>query len=238
VASNGSSALIGISCYIEQARFRQWDVPAAVLAQTYLDCVTAGGGIPVLVPPMGRWGPAEVSRLDALVLAGGPDVDPARYGQEPDERTDRPRVQRDEAELRLLNAALETGTPVLGVCRGMQLLNIALGGTLNQHLPDDLGHTDHRPTADSYGLVDVTVSAASRLAGIIGEQVGVRCHHHQGIDRLGAGLAAVAWAGDGSVEAVERSGAGFVLGVQWHPEQDATDVRLFQALVAAAREST
>jgi putative glutamine amidotransferase len=237
VASNGSSALIGISCYLEQARFRQWDVPAAVLAQTYLDCVTAGGGTPVLLPPVGSWGPAEVSRLDALVLAGGPDVDPARYGQEPDERTDRPRVQRDEAELRLLDAALETGTPVLGVCRGMQLLNIALGGTLHQHLPDGLGHTDHAPAVDGYGLVEVTVSSSSRLSGIIGDQVGVRCHHHQGIDRLGAGLAAVAWARDGSVEAVERPGNGFVLGVQWHPEQDATDVRLFRALVAASRGS-
>lgn len=234
MASNGSSPLIGISCYLEQARFRQWDVPAAVLAQTYLNAVVAGGGTPVLLPPLGTWGPAEVSRLDGLVLAGGPDVDPARYGQTRRAETDEPRVRRDEIELRLIAAALETGVPVLGVCRGMQLLNVAFGGTLNQHLPDDVGHTDHLPAPDGFGKVGVTVKADSRLGGIVGDWVGARCHHHQGIDRLGAGLVPVAWAEDGSVEAIERPGDGFVLGVQWHPEQDAEDVRLFQALVASA----
>jgi putative glutamine amidotransferase len=237
VASNGSRPLIGISCYLERTRFGVWDLPAALLPRDYLDIVVASGGMPVLLPPVGEWGAAEVSRLDGLVLAGGPDVDPARYHQAPDATTDRPRPERDEAELRLLDAALGSGVPVLGVCRGMQVMNIGLGGTLRQHIPDELGHTAHRPELGTFGRVGVKVAAESALAAIIGQEVGVRCHHHQAVDRLGDGLAAVAWADDGSVEAVELPGNGFAMGVQWHPEQDLTDVRLFTALVTAARGS-
>jgi putative glutamine amidotransferase len=216
VASNGSRPLIGISCYLEQARFGAWDVPAALLAGTYLDCVVAAGGTPVLLPPVGEWGVAEVSRLDGLILAGGPDI-----GSRP---------ERDTAELELLNAARQTGTPVLGVCRGMQLINTALGGTLHQHL--DL--PEHLPTPGTFGRVEIKVTPQSRLASIIGEQVTVSCHHHQGVDGLGEGLVPVGWAPDGTVEAIELPGDEFLVGVQWHPEEDTVDRRLFQALVAAA----
>jgi putative glutamine amidotransferase len=235
VGSNGSEVLIGISCYLEQARFGVWDVPAALLPRGYLDCVVAAGGTPVLLPPGGEWSGALLSRLDGLVLAGGPDIDATRYGQQRHPDADPPRTERDTTELRLLDAALERAMPVLGVCRGVQVLNVGLGGTLRQHLPDDLGSTDHRPELGRFGQVDVAVAPQSRLAGLVGDRLKVSCHHHQGIDRLGAGLIPVAWAADGSVEAVERSGDGFVLGVQWHPEEDTTDVRLFRALVAAAR---
>ncbi len=234
MASNGSRPLIGISCYLEQTRFGFWDLPAAVLPRDYLDLVVAAGGMPVLMPPVGEWGTAEVSRVDGLILAGGADLDPARYHQPPHPEASAPRPDRDTTELALLDAALATGTPVLGICRGMQVLNVGLGGTLHQHLPDELGSTDHLPVLGQFGQVKVSVEPGSRLAGIVGQDLGVSCHHHQGVDQLGRGLVPVARAADGSVEAVELPGEPFVLGVQWHPEQDAEDVRLFRALVEAA----
>lgn len=215
MASNGSRPLIGIGCYLEQARFGVWDTPAALLSRGYLDCVVAAGAAPVLLPPVGSWSPAEVSRLDGLVLAGGPDIGS--------------RIDRDRAEFQLLDAAREIGMPVLGVCRGMQLINTVLGGTLHQHLD----RPEHLPTPGTFGRVEVKVAADSRLAGIIGERVTVSCHHHQGVDRLGPGLAPVAWAPDGTIEAIELPGDEFLVGVQWHPEEDTVDRRLFQALVAA-----
>jgi putative glutamine amidotransferase len=234
VASNGSSLLIGISCYVEQARFGAWDTPAAILPRAYLDIVVAAGAMPVLLPPVGEWSAADLSRLDGLILAGGPDIDPARYGHAAQPGTDEPRTDRDASELRLVDLAVHHGVAVLGVCRGMQMMNVALGGTLRQHIPDDLGNTDHRPKMGTFGDVEVMVAAESQLAAIVGQQVGVRCHHHQAVDRLGAGLVAVAWARDGCVEAVEHPGEGFAIGVQWHPERDLTDVRLIKALVQAA----
>ncbi|HEU5476046.1 MAG TPA: gamma-glutamyl-gamma-aminobutyrate hydrolase family protein [Actinophytocola sp.] len=238
MASNGSDVLVGISCYLERARFGVWDVPAALLGRGYLDCVVAAGALPVLLPPVGDWSTLDVSRLDALVLAGGPDLDPASYRHDPHPETGRPRPERDAAELTLLHAALRAGLPVLGVCRGMQVLNVALGGTLSQHLPDLLGTADHLPGPGTFGRVPVKIAPDSRLAGVLGHEVEVDCHHHQAVDALGTGLVPVAWAGDGSVEAVELPGAGFAVGIQWHPEEDSADVRLFQALVDAARGRT
>lgn len=233
MASSGSK-LIGISSYLEQARFGVWDVPAALLHRSYLDGVVAAGGTPVLLPPVGSWDVDLVSRLDGLILAGGADIDPARYGQEALATTGRPRRDRDGVEFQLLAAARESGVPVLGVCRGLQVINIALGGDLRQHLPDELGNTNHLPVPGTFGEVEVKVAPGSRLSGILGDHVTVSCHHHQGIDRLGEGLVPVAWAADGSVEALELPGDDeFLLGVQWHPEMDADGVRLFEALVTA-----
>jgi putative glutamine amidotransferase len=232
VASNASK-LIGISCYLEQVRFSVWDVPAVLLTKTYVDRVVAAGGVPVLLPPVGSWGVVELSRLDGLVLAGGADIDPASYGEKALSTTGQPRPDRDSVEFQLLDAALRAHIPVLGVCRGMQLLNIALGGNLHQHLPNELGNADHLPVPGTFGRVQVKIAPDSRLSGILGQEVAVSCHHHQGVDRLGSGLVPVAWAPDGSVEAVELSGEQFVVGVQWHPEEDGSDVRLFRALVAA-----
>lgn len=246
MALNGSDAtspLIGISCYLEQTRYGVWDTPAAVLPRGYLDGVVAAGGMPVLLPPVGRWGAAQLSRLDGLLLAGGPDIDPARYHQPAHPRGGRPRPERDAAELEMLDAALLNGLPVLGVCRGMQVLNIALGGTLRQHLPDVVGNADHLPVPGTFGRVEVKIDPDSGLAGVLGDEVTVSCHHHQSVDRLGRDLRPVGWAADGTLEAVELPGAKFVVGVEWHPEggydvegpEESIDWRLFDALVEAAR---
>ena len=226
--------LIGLSAYCEEARWAHWHKPAMLLPANYAEQVAAAGGIPVLLPPLPGVA-AAVGRLDGLLLTGGGDIDPARYGAQPHPRTGRVSVLRDAAELELLDAAMAAGLPVLGVCRGMQLLNVARGGTLCQHLPDDAGHT---PAPGTFGWHPVRVAAGTRLAGILGpdgDGVDVPTAHHQAVDRLGEGLVATAWAQDGVIEAVEPSAAGdpFLLAVQWHPEAGA-DPRLIKALVAAA----
>jgi len=230
----GRQPLIGLSAYCEQARWAYWQSPAVLLPANYAEVVAAAGGIPVLLPPLPGVA-ATVDRLDGLLLTGGGDIDPGRYGAQPHPRTGRVSVPRDAAELELLDAATAAGLPVLGVCRGMQLVNVARGGTLCQHLPDGAGHA---PAPGTFGSHPVRVAAGTRLAGILGangDGVDVPTAHHQAVDRLGEGLVATAWAEDGVIEAVERSGAGdpFLLAVQWHPEAGA-DPRLIGALVAAA----
>jgi putative glutamine amidotransferase len=226
--------VIGISSYTEQARWGSWDTPCVLLPRRYADGVTRAGGIPVLLPSVPG---AEhvIARLDGLILAGGGDIDPARFGARPDPQAFPPRPARDAAELALASAALERGLPLLGICRGLQILNVALGGTLHQHLPDLVGHEGHSPLAGGYGSHQVKVAPGSRLAGILGYapagELSVPTHHHQAIDRLGTGLVATAWATDGIVEAAELA-APFVVGVQWHPEAG-DDLSLFHALVAA-----
>ena len=226
--------VIGLSAYCEEARWAYWHKPAVLLPANYAEQVAAAGGVPVLLPPL-PGAAAAVNRLDGLLLAGGGDIDPGRYGAQPHPRTGRVSAPRDAAELELLDAATAAGLPVLGVCRGMQLVNVARGGTLCQHLPDGAGHA---PAPGTFGSHPVRVAAGTRLAGILGangDGVVVPTAHHQAVDRLGEGLVATAWAEDGVIEAVERSGAGdpFLLAVQWHPEAG-TDPRLIGALVAAA----
>lgn len=237
MASNGSETvpLIGISTYLEQARFGLWEVPSAVLMKSYLDCIVAAGGMPVMLPPVGRWLPGHVSRLDGLVIAGGADIDPSRYGQAPHQATGKLRLDRDAAEFGLFHLALEADLPVLGVCRGLQLINTALGGTLHQHVPDVCGSESHNPRPGVFGSNEVKLAPGSVVAGLISDHVTVHCHHHQAIDQLGSGLVATGWSQDGITEAIELPDAGFVLGVQWHPEEDSTDVRLFAGLVDAAQ---
>ncbi|GLZ33473.1 glutamine amidotransferase [Lentzea sp. NBRC 105346] len=222
--------LIGISTYLERTRFGFWDVEAAVLYRGYLDCVVRAGGNPVMLPPVGDWNADSIGFLDGLVLAGGADVDPATYGAEAAPETGAPRPDRDAAELALVHAALKNDLPLLGVCRGMQVLNVALGGTLHQHVEG------HNPAPSVFEHTEITVSDGV-LAEILGAGTTVRCHHHQALDRLGDGLRVVATAPDGVVEAVELDGARFVVGVQSHPEQDVEDLRLFEALIAAARRN-
>jgi gamma-glutamyl-gamma-aminobutyrate hydrolase PuuD len=238
-SSTRQPPLIGISAYSEEARWGVWEQPATLLPQNYVDQVAAAGGVPVLLPPVPGV-EAAVGRLDGLVISGGPDVEPSRYGQVPGPRTTVVRPARDEAELALFRAALETATPVLGICRGMQLMNVALGGTLIQHLPDVVGHEGHSPTPGTMGRHSVRVGRSSCLAGIVGTgRSVVPTHHHQGIDKLGAGLVATAWADDdGTVEAFEldQSGHPFALGVQWHPEAS-TEQKLFRALIETASRS-
>lgn len=235
MASSASDArpLVGLTAYGERARFGVWDVEAVLLPRTYTGIVLAAGGIPVLLPP--RADAAEaVDRLDAVVLSGGPDIGSEHYGEAPHPRAGAARPERDAAELAVLERALKLDVPVLAVCRGMQLLNVALGGTLTQHLPDVVGHAGHNPEPGVFGTTTVTLDPAGAVGAALGATVVAQCHHHQAIERLAPGLVATGRAADGTIEAVEFEGHPFVLGVQWHPEQD--DQRLFTALVAAARE--
>jgi putative glutamine amidotransferase len=231
VASSACSPLIGISSYLERARFGVWDTPSAVLPGGYLDGVVHAGGTPVLLPPVGDWEPGHLSNLDGLIIAGGADVDPSCYDADRNPATGPARADRDTSEWKLINLAFKMRIPLLGVCRGMQLLNVVLGGTLHQHLPDVTGTDAHLPEPGTFGRVPVTVAPGSRLAAVLGERVEVACHHHQSIDRLGDELVAVAWAPDGTIEGIELAGAPFAVGVQWHPEEDGIDRRLFEALV-------
>ncbi|GAA5116907.1 gamma-glutamyl-gamma-aminobutyrate hydrolase family protein [Pseudonocardia adelaidensis] len=239
MGSNGSDPprpVVGITAYGEHARYGVWDNESVLLPRTYPDVVIAAGGVPVLLPPVPE-SAAAVDRLDAVVLAGGPDVGPDRYGAAPHPRTGAPRPDRDGAELAVLHRALERGIPVLGVCRGAQILNVALGGTLVQHVPDVVGHSGHNPSPGVFGTVEVALEPGSRVGAALGPVATVRCHHHQALDRLADGLVVTGRAADGLVEAVERSGAPWVVGVQWHPEEVATDVRLMTALVRAAAQN-
>lgn len=223
--------LIGVTTYLEPAaRWGVWELPAALLPAAYPQLIQRSGGLAALLPPDApEHAAAVVARLDALVIAGGADVEPGLYGAERDFRTGPPAPERDGWELALLRAALESGTPVLGICRGMQLLNVALGGTLTQHVD---GHTGPLGRTGVLGEHPVTPVPGTLYASLVPEECPVPTYHHQAVDRLAPDLVASAHAADGTIEAVELPGAGWVLGVQWHPEMGA-DLRLMRALVAA-----
>jgi putative glutamine amidotransferase len=226
--------VIGISANEDVARWAAWEKDATLVPQAYVDRVAAAACVPVVLPPVPGI-EQLISRLDGLVLTGGGDLDPMRYAAQPHPLTERVHQGRDAAEFALLGAALDTGLPVLGVCRGLQVLNVCLGGTLIQHLPDTAGHERHSPAPAGYGTQAVKVAPGSRVAEILGrETLRVPCHHHQAIERLGAGLAATAWSDDGVIEAVEFAGHPFAVAVQWHPEVS-QDRSLFLGLADAAR---
>ena len=224
--------IIGITTYVEPATWGVWrDLPTTLVPHDYVAAVTLAGGRAVLLPPDGQ--DTDVLRiLDGLVLSGGSDLDPSLYGAtlEPQTVT---RPDRDAAETALLRDALERDLPILGVCRGMQLLAVAAGGRLDQHLPDVVGHEKHRPAPGVYGEHDARFVPGSRIAGLMGDDIAVHCFHHQGVADAGT-LRVTGRAEDGVVEAVEDPDRRFVLGVQWHPEV-VRDRRLFGALVEAAR---
>lgn len=227
--------VIGLTSYREPARWGAWEAPAVLLPAAYGDQLRRAGGVPVLLPPVAGI-EAAASRLDGLILTGGGDLDPASYGAPPHPRTTRIHAERDRAELAVLAAALAAGIPVLGICRGLQVLNVACGGTLRQHLDEAAGHT---PAPGTFGSHRVRLAAGSLLAQIHATPEGVLSFevptaHHQAIGRLGDGLVPAAWADDGVIEAVELPGRHpFVLAVQWHPEAGG-DERLMSAFVAAA----
>jgi putative glutamine amidotransferase len=237
--------VIGITTYDVEASWGLWTAPAALLPFVYVNAVRRSGGRVVLLPPGGddQEASATVAGLDGLVVAGGPDIDPVRYGAARHPRTQPPVTVRDAWDLALTGSALAQGVPLLSICRGMQVLNVCRGGTLNQHVPDLVGHERHDGPQAGYGRHKVRVSPGSMLAGILPDEgyFDVPTHHHQAVDLVGEGLTAVAWEEDGTVEAVEAGPSelggvsGFVLGVQWHPEQG-DDMRLFAALVGAAAE--
>jgi putative glutamine amidotransferase len=227
--------LIGLTSYREDARWGVWEQSADLLPAVYADAVVRAGGVPVLLPPASGdpdAAAAVVARVDGLVVSGGADVEPARYGAEPHPRTTSWRPDRDAWEVALLGAAAEARLPTLGVCRGMQVMAVAAGGTLDQHTPDLVGHDRHNPLPGVFGDTDVHTTQGSTLRSILGESVTVHCHHHQSV-RVHPGFTATAWATDGTLEAMEAAGPRFCLGVQWHPEMG-RDQRLFDALVAAA----
>lgn len=225
--------LIGISSYlVDEAQWGQWRLPAALLPAGYHRLAQRAGGLAALLPPDDPARAAEtLRRLDGLVVAGGPDLDPARYGAPADPRTDAVTPtsrERDAWELALIEAALAAELPLLGVCRGAQVLNVALGGTLVQHME---GHREHPGV---FGEHEVKPVPGTRLAALLPEAVTVPAYHHQAIAELGDGVIASAYAADGVVEAVELPDAGsFALGVQWHPEMG-EDVRVMRGLVEAA----
>jgi putative glutamine amidotransferase len=224
--------IIGITTYVEPASWTVWrDLPAVLIPQAYVEAVTLAGGRPILLPPDDQDADI-VNVLDGLVLSGGADVAPGLYGAAPERKTVT-RPDRDAGEMLLLHRALETDTPVLGICRGMQQLVVAAGGRLHQHLPDLLGHTRHNPAPGVYGEHEAKFTPGSRIAGLLGETAVVHCHHHQGIADPGS-LVVTAQTDDGLPEAVEDPSRRFVLGVQWHPEVT-RDEHLFGALLSAAR---
>ncbi|MFF4016837.1 gamma-glutamyl-gamma-aminobutyrate hydrolase family protein [Streptomyces sp. NPDC001843] len=221
--------LIGVSTYLEAgARWGVWELEAALLAAAYPRLVQRAGGLTAMLPPDDpAHAAATVARLDGVVIAGGPDVDPARYGAERSPRTGPPAPERDAWELALIDAALAARVPLLGICRGMQLLNVALGGTLVQHLD---GHAE---AVGVFGGHPVKPVPGTRYAEAVPEETTVPTYHHQAVDRLGEGLVPSAHAADGTVEALELPSADWVVGVQWHPEMG-EDLRVMQALVRAA----
>ena len=225
--------LVGLSTYREQARWGVWDQPADLLPTQYADAVRRAGGVPVLLPPQEpASATAVVARLDALVITGGADVDPGRYGADPHPATVAWRTDRDAWELALLDAADARGLPVLGICRGMQVMAVHRGGRLAQHLPDEAGHENHSPGGDAFGEVHVSTREGTLLRTLVGEHDHVSCHHHQAVLEH-PGYTAAAFAADGTLEAMEAAGDRFELAVQWHPETRA-DAGLFSGLVAAA----
>jgi putative glutamine amidotransferase len=197
--------------------------------------VEQAGGRPLVVPPVEDGVTETLDALHALIFSGGADLDPELYGSEAHAETDLPRRRRDQAELRLLEGALERDMPVLAICRGSQLLNVARGGDLIQHLPEIVGHERHKHEPGTFSDHAVSVASDSRLNMLVGEHTPVKSHHHQGFGRIGAGLREVAWAEDGVTEGLEDAAKRFALGVLWHPEEGG-DSALFEGLVEEARQ--
>lgn len=239
--------LVGLTTYRDVAAWGVWRERADVLHAAYADQVLAAGGVPVLLPPAAAGASAQpsavpvdaaaaavVARLDALVVSGGADVEPARYGAQPHPATAGWRPDRDAWELALLTAAQDRGLPVLGICRGMQLMAVHAGGTLDQHTPDLVGHDTHSPGADAFGAVVATTVPGTRLASLVGPEVEVSCHHHQSV-ATHPGFEVAARAADGTLEAMEAPGERWCVAVQWHPETRA-ETAVMAGLVAAARD--
>ncbi|MHB8470794.1 MAG: gamma-glutamyl-gamma-aminobutyrate hydrolase family protein [Gaiellaceae bacterium] len=226
--------LIGITTYVENAAWGAWQLDAALIPYNYVQAIERAGGIAMLVPPLADGIDETLDALDGLLLSGGADLDPASYGAAAHPATNGTRPARDRSELALLEGALARDMPVLAVCRGSQILNVVRGGDLVQHLPDVVGSELHKEVSGVFSEHPVRIGDGSRLGSLLGERAPVKSHHHQGFGRLGDGLREVAWADDGTIEAVEDPGRRFAVGVLWHPEAG-EDARLFDALVDEAR---
>ena len=227
--------VIGITTYVTTAHWSYWELEAALVPAAYVHALEQAGARPVLIPPSEDGVEETLGAVDGLLFSGGSDLDPDLYDQEPHAETFGVVPERDRAELALLEAALGRDMPVLAVCRGSQVLNVARGGDLVQHLPDVVGDDKHKHTPGTFGDHDVTLEQGTRLAALLGERAPVKSHHHQGFGRIGDGLRVAAQAEDGTVEAVEDPSRRFALGVLWHPEAG-EDTKLFEELVRAARQ--
>jgi putative glutamine amidotransferase len=231
--------LIGVCAAVERATFGVWtDEPATLLPLSYSRAIHGAGGMIAMLPPDQRSSedPRDLlDRIDALVLGGGADMDAESRGIEAHPETIGTNPDRDRFEIALALGALDRGMPLLGVCRGMQVLNVACGGTLDQHLPDRLGHDIHRLVPGTWAEHNVRIEPGSLAAKAAGaERLTVKSHHHQGVDRIAENFRASAWATDDeNVEAIELGDGDFALGVLWHPEEDAED-HVIPALVERA----
>ncbi len=227
--------LIGITTYLTPARWSYWDLEAALIPSDYVNAVDRAGGRPLLVPPTLEGVEETLDALDGIVLTGGSDLDPALYHEEAHPETFGVHRLRDDAELALLHGAMERDMPLLGICRGIQVINVGMGGSLIQHVPEVVGHEGHKNDPPGQFLQhEVEVLPDTRLAGVLGARTRVMSHHHQGLKTLGEGLREAARAEDGLVEAVEAPDKRFAVGVLWHPEAG-EDLALFEAFVAEAR---
>ena len=254
MASNGSSGgrvageagvsrpLIGLTSYRQRAQTGVWDVTASFLPVVYIDAVTKAGGIAVVLPPQDPVDPAiaaqVVDGLDGLIVTGGGDVAPERYGAERHEKTDPLNALRDAWEDALLAAAIDREVPFLGICRGLQVLNVHRGGTLHQHLPDVVGYDRYNKGGGNFATNTVEVDPGTELSGLLDgdRELDVKSYHHQAVQDVGAGLRVTARSSDGTIQALELEGVPFGVAVQWHPEEDAADdVRLFAGLIDAAK---
>jgi putative glutamine amidotransferase len=234
---DASTPVIGITAYEEDARWGPWAERAVLVPATYVRAVERAGGAPMVLPAQSSSLASLLDRVDGLVISGGPDVGPKRYGAEPHERSDDPRSERDEFEIGMAEMASDRDTPTLAICRGLQVLNVARGGALHQHLPDVVGHAGHWPGEGEYAWHRVDLEAGSLIAGLVKvPTLKIASHHHQAIDRLGSGLTVVGKAEDGTIEAVEDKSLRYCVGVQWHPEVG-DDLSLFEGLVDAARQT-
>jgi putative glutamine amidotransferase len=225
--------VVGITTYLTHASFGAWELDAALVPADYVRAIVRAGGVPLLVPPAAD-SAETLDALDGVVFSGGSDLDPTLYGA-PETHPETVGVvrERDEFELALMQEALARDMPILAICRGSQVLNVALGGDLEQHVPDRVGTNVHKETAGIFAEHDVEVLADTRLSAILGDRHDVKSHHHQGFGALGAGLREAARAPDGTVEALEDPARRFTLGVLWHPEAG-EDLALFEKLVAEA----
>ena len=232
------TALIGLSTYLEQTVMGLWDRPAAVLPRVYTDCVIAAGGAVVGLPPQPPHAAAierVLDGIDGLILTGGKDVDAALYGELAHPENDAPRPDRDAWELALVRAAIARDLPLLGICRGLQVLNVALGGTLVQHLPDVIGSNRYSYGNATFTENPVITVPGTRIGGMLGDSLTVKSYHHQAINHLAEGLTVSARGDDCIIQAVDIDGMSFGVAVQWHPEETPDDLRLFTALIEAAQ---
>ena len=225
--------VVGITTYVTPAKWSYWELDAALVPAAYVQAVERAGGRPLLIPPSDGGVEETLDAVDGLIFSGGADLDPTLYGQEPHAETFGIHEDRDRSELALLEGALERDMPVLAICRGSQVLNVARGGDLVQHLPDVVGDEKHKHTPGTFADHDVTLEEGTKLASVLGDRAPVKSHHHQGFGRVGEGLRVAALAEDGTIEAVEDPAHRFALGVLWHPEAG-EDMKLFEGLVEAA----